>query len=320
MPDIRGAEVAERLVDVLLASYAERNPWTPAGEYVADYRFLERLLSIPVRQGSVQQSGLLSRSADAWVAQELRSSGFGDDEVWPRRTRPRVLPQPLAAIEAATKGAQFAPIRRLIRGWAQANLLGQYYRKQVDVVIADWDRGAELIVSTKSMLSSYWNNLRNRFEEFVGDAKNLRGRYPLAAIGILFVVRSTILDETGAFEFLVDMLSRLRNPDLYDTAGLVVAEWTDTSFGSWKGTIEFNDNAALSTLLAEPAVVALLLDRVPQHLTPARFIADLVESVLSRTPVTYHVRSRELRLRRPVPVQEEEQTAESEGGIPPSSA
>jgi hypothetical protein len=318
MPDIRGAEVAERLVDVLLASYPERNPWTPAGEYVADHQFLERLLSIPVRQGSVQQSGLLSRSADAWVAQELRSAGFGENEVWPRRTRPRVLPQPLAAIEAAAKGAPFASIRRLLRGSAQANLLGQYYRKQVDVVIADWDRGAELIVSTKSMLSSYWNNLRNRFEEFVGDAKNLRGRYPLAAIGILFVVRSTILDEAGAFEFLVDMLNRLRSPDLYDTAGLVVAEWSDTNFGSWNGVLELGDDTMVSGRLEEPPVVALLVDRVPQQLAPAHFLADLVQAVLSRTPVTYHVRSRELKLRRPLPVQLEEQATRDELEEPPT--
>ena len=177
------------------------------------------------------------------------------------------------------------------------------------MVIADWDRGAELIVSTKSMLSSYWNNLRNRFEEFVGDAKNLRGRYPLAAIGIFFVVRSTILDEAGAFEFLVDMLTRLRSPDLYDAAGLAVAQWSDTHFGSWNGAIELSDDAAVSARLEEPPVITLLLDRVPPPLAPARFLADLVEAVLSRTPVTYHVRSRELRLRRPLPVQEDDPTS-----------
>lgn len=110
------------------------------------------------------------------------------------------------------------------------------------------------------------------------------------------MVRSTILDEAGAFEFLVDMLTRLRSPDLYDAAGLGVAQWSDTDFGAWNGAIELRDDAAVSARLEEPPVVTLLLDRVPQPLAPARFLADLVESVRSRTPVTYHVRSRELRL------------------------
>lgn len=41
------------------------------------------------------------------------------------------------------------------------------------------------------MLSSYGKNLRNRFEEAYGDAKNIRGRFPLVALGFLFLVRST---------------------------------------------------------------------------------------------------------------------------------
>ncbi len=167
------------------------------------------------------------------------------------------------------------------------------------MVIANWDRGAELIVSTKSMLSSYWNNLRNRFEEFVGDAKNLRGRYPLAAIGILFVVRSTVFDETGAFEFLVDMLRRLRAPDLYDAAGLLVVSWDEPEFGIWKGFAE------LDPLVQATAAVALKLDSVPSDIATDRFLAHLVDNVLTRTPVTFHVRCRELKLGRAMSVAEE---------------
>ena len=47
-------------------------------------------------------------------------------------------------------------------------------------------RGVEVLISTKAMLSSYPKSLRNRFEEGCGDAKSLRGRHPLAALGFLF--------------------------------------------------------------------------------------------------------------------------------------
>ncbi len=51
-----------------------------------------------------------------------------------------------------------------------ARVLGRAYEKQVDVVIARWDRGPKLLVSTKAQLSSFGKNLPNRFEEAYGDA------------------------------------------------------------------------------------------------------------------------------------------------------
>src|SRR5205823_3250905 len=114
---------------------------------------------------------------------------------------------------SSQKGRAIAP--------AQARVLGKLYTKQVDVLIASWDKGAELIVSTKSALSSYWNNVRNRYEEEVGNHANLRGRFPLAAIGSVFIVRSNILGEAGALDFLIDMMLRLRE-DGYDATCLVV--------------------------------------------------------------------------------------------------
>ena len=57
---------------------------------------------------------------------------------------------------------------------SDARILGKAYVKQVDVVVAQWARGPEVLVSTKSMVSSFRNNLPNRFEESYGDAKNLR--------------------------------------------------------------------------------------------------------------------------------------------------
>jgi hypothetical protein len=305
MSDLRGAETFERLADVMLGASAYRNPWVDRNTYQPDYPLLERLLSIPVRQGAGQQSGRLARATDAWIAQELRCAGFGENEVWPRRVQPRILPQSLADVETVARQGGVPALRRAIKGWSQAKLLGQYYLKQVDVLIAEWDRGAELIVSTKSMLSSYWNNLRNRFEEFVGDAKNLRGRYPLSAIGILFVTRSTIFDEEGAFHFLTDMLIRVRSPELFDTAGLVVARWNDADVGSWSGPIDLGEYGQVRQRAEEPPVVSVVLEEVPDAVHPARFCRELIDCVLARTPITFHKRSRELKLGHKVPGPEE---------------
>lgn len=97
----------------------------------------------------------------------------------------------------------------------------------VDVVIARWDRGPQLLISTKAQLSSFGKNLPNRFEESYGDAGNLRGRYPLAAVGYLFVQRATIIDtEPAAFERTIDMIRKLtrrrRHQRLHATALLLI--------------------------------------------------------------------------------------------------
>ena len=163
----------DQLLDAILAPLPLTNPWSTPALYAPDYELLRRLVSVPVRQGAAQESGRFAKASDMWVAHELRRAGFGENEVWPRRIRPRVIPQTLAVVEQAINASAAripGGVKNTARGWANAKLLGQYYPKYVDVVIVEWDRGAELMVSTKSMLSSYWNNLRNRFEEFVGDA------------------------------------------------------------------------------------------------------------------------------------------------------
>lgn len=48
---------------------------------------------------------------------------------------------------------------------ADAKILGKAYEKQVDVVIAQWARGPELLISTKRMDSSFGKNALNRIEE-----------------------------------------------------------------------------------------------------------------------------------------------------------
>lgn len=107
---------------------------------------------------------------------------------------------------------------------AEANVLGAAYSKQADVVVASWAAGVEVLISTKTMLSSYQKNLRNRFEEGYGDAKNLRGRHPLAAaLGFVYIVGSDI--PSASLEFATDMLRKLvREADVYDCACLLILE------------------------------------------------------------------------------------------------
>lgn len=271
------------------------NPWQIDGDtadptYVPDHDLLEALIGIPVGEGRGSESGRLAKAIDAWVAHELRRCGFPPDEVWPRLTKPRVLPRELGlflnklprrlqddAFDQVLRNKQAAP--------SDARVLGRAYVKQVDVLVAQWSRGPELLVSTKSMVSSFRNNLPNRFEESYGDAKNLRGRYPLVAMGFLFVLRSTVLEERGTFERAVDMLRKLREDrDAYDATCVVLAEWSDTGFGG----------------------VHLRQDAVPADLRTDAFMATLVNRVLERTPVEFHVEVRERREHRELPLEEDE--------------
>jgi hypothetical protein len=187
---------------------------------------------------SKTRSGRLANAIDAWVATELRRAGFPADEVWPRLTKPRVLPREVGLfVQGLPKKLRSDVEAQLVHNATvaprDAKVLGRAYVKQVDVVIAQWSRGPKLMVSTKSMVSSFGNNLKNRFEESYGDAKNLRTRFPLAAIGFLFVFRSTILAKPGRFESAIDMLRKLRSEmDVYDTTGMVGAEWDDETLSS----------------------------------------------------------------------------------------
>jgi hypothetical protein len=271
-------------LEEILSSHASTVPWCRDGEdaelwYAPDYDLLEGLIGVPIGQGQVAGSGRLAKAIDAWVAHELRRCGFPPDEVWPRLQKPRVLPREVGLfLQGLPKGLQGPAREQLLRNKAvapaEARVLGRAYVKQIDVLVAQWSRGPELLVSTKSMVSSFRNNLPNRFEESYGDAKNLRGRYPLAAMGFLFVLRSTVLDERGTFERAVDMLRKLRDePGVYDATGIVLAEWSDESYGG----------------------VRLRRDSVPDDLDAGRFIAALVERVLDRTPLDMHVGVRECR-------------------------
>jgi hypothetical protein len=278
--------------DAALRGAVAANPWRiePDGSYryQPDYELLATLIGIPVGQGRVSESGRLPKAVDAWVAYELRRAGFPPDEVWPRLTKPRVVPREVALFinglpRTLRPLAQEQLLRNRTVAPSDARILGRAYVKQVDVLVAQWARGAELLISTKTMVSSFRNNLANRFEESYGDAKNLRGRYPLVSMGFLFLLRSTILNDRGAFEKAIDMLRKLRaESDVYDATCLLLAEWDDTEFGG----------------------VTIRNDPVPDDLRADRFLADLISAVLDRTPIEMHVEVRERREHRDLPLEE----------------
>ena len=174
------------MYDAAIAAGLSASPWD-GDIFVPNEALLSELVDIPIAASESPESGRFAKSFDAWVAYELRRAGFGDDEVWPRASRPRVLPNDLALL-----GLRLTPkaSREHLNAWlaensqaskvapTEARILGRVYTKQADVLISSWARGVELLVSTKTMMSSYGNNLRNRFEESFGDAGNIRGRFP----------------------------------------------------------------------------------------------------------------------------------------------
>ena len=156
-------------------------------------------------------------------------------------------------------------------GTSNAHILGRFYVKQVDVVVSSWEHGPDVLVSTKTQFSSYGNNKNNRYEEAVGEVTNLRDRHPMAAMGFVFLVRTNVYDEEGAFAYLRDLLVRLRKPDgAFDATMLLAADWDDE-------TLTLKDvKSATSVLSAE------------------QFFRDLVRAVTTNTPVDQHVSVRDL--------------------------
>lgn len=296
--------------DAVIAATHPGDPWThlhgQAPVYSPDYDLLGRILTVTVRAGDTSESGRFAKGIDAWLANEFRRAGFGADEVWPRASRPRVLPRDIAVLLEKLPRRTAEELRLRLPsisavGPADARVLGRAYDKQVDVCIARWDRGPELLVSTKAQVSSFAKNLPNRFEEAYGDAGNLMGRYPLAAVGFFFVQRSTILwDDPAAFERTVDMMRKLRTDGLgvgYTATGLALVGWDENTEDSEGPTVHVD------------------LESVPDDVRPDRCIARLIDRVLEVTPVVHHVDVRSLRDRRHIAVTEDDST--SAGDQPP---
>ncbi len=282
--------------DAELAAAPMSDPWLHGrGEapfYSPDFELLERLLTIPVGGEKGSATGALANGVDSWLAHELRRAGFGHDEVWPRATRPRILPREIAVLLEKLPRPLAQEVRQKLDTMSvvaptDAKYLGRAYEKQVDVSISRWDRGPELLISTKTQVSSFGKNLSNRFEEAYGDAGNLRSRYPLAAVGFLFVQRSTILrDEPAAFERTVDMMRKLRDigdGNGYTATGLALVSWSD-----------------------EVPEVRMELGEVPVDIRPEQFMTKMIEQVLLASSVGHHVHVRSGLERRRLAVEEDE--------------
>lgn len=317
----------DRIVANAASDGEHSNPWArgPDGQLRCepDYPTLERLLGVPLHLKAGTQSGVPALALDVWLSYEFRRAGFLPDQVWPRPTNPRILPAAVAAL------LETLPIelRRQVAGRLEkstslpgvtsssANILGKNYLKQVDVLITDWATGPELLVSTKRMDSSYGKNAPNRVEGSYGDAKNLRLRHPLAALGFAFGFRSDILEkEPRTAERLFDLLVKLwEEDDAYHSTGLVLMEYADeaaiaeaTVDNDGEGILEPDpepddeeaDAPADSPANVIDATIKLLpkvtirQDATPVELAPARFLADMINRVRRTTPVNLHAEAR----------------------------
>ena len=273
--------------DALVASAATAppNPWsgTPDPRFRPDFDLLSRLLEIPLNRGAGTQSGMRAKAVDVWIAAELRRAGFDKDGVWPRGQVPRVQPRDigrlLKALPVAERRGLSERLQRNPAGIvsADARILGRAYYKQVDVVLSHWATGPELLISTKRMDSSVSNNALNRVEESYGDAHNLRGRHPLAAIGYVLLTSTHALEAAGTTpRRLLDLIERLaKEPGGYDASAVIVADWDrDVARGALSVTIDTT--------------------WVNEALSISRFFETIIAAVLDRTPVEDHVTARQL--------------------------
>lgn len=317
--------IFDRIVEGAAPERKHSNPWVSDDygqvRYEPDFDTLVRLLGVPLALKAGTRTGVPALALDVWLSYELRRSGFDFDQTWPRAEHPRIMPAPVANLLRELPRSISAPLlKRLeeedsIKGVtsSSATILGKNYLKQVDVIISDWATGPELLISTKRMDSSYGKNAPNRIEESYGDAKNLRLRHPLAALGFVFGLRSDILQkEPLTFEWLVDLLGKLgREDDAYHATCLLLMEYTD-------GDVIPDTGEVPETVIEEPGAeageqillsggfdadseivklprVTILNNRVPETLRPGYFLAAMVTRVLDTTPVTMHRQARERR-------------------------
>ena len=305
------------------------NPWRrgAGGELgiTPDYETLERLLGVPLHLKAGTTSGVPALALDVWLSYELRRAGFGADQVWPRPTHPRILPAAAANLLKSLPGPLRAQVAdRMFRPGSiagvtssSASILGKNYLKQVDVIMTDWATGPELLISTKRMDSSYGKNAPNRIEESYGDAKNLRLRHPLAALGFLFGLRSDILQkEPRTAEWLFDLLAKLgQEDDAYHATCLILMDYADEA-ALPDGAAEIPDGILepgpepepdaeieapvpagddVGAIVAALPAVSVLTDQIPADLCPGRFLTAMVTRVLAATPVNMHEEARRRR-------------------------
>ena len=318
--------IFDRIVERAAPGGAHSNPWIKDQDgrrlFKPDYDTLCLLLGVPLCLSANTQSGVPALALDVWLSYELRRAGFGTDQTWPRPKHPRILPAPVAKLLEKLPKRESEPLRARIERVSaiqdvtssSATILGKNYLKQVDVIITDWATGPEVLISTKRMDSSYGKNAPNRVEESYGDAKNLRLRHPLAALGFVFGLRSDILlREPDTAEWLFDLLAKLgREDDAYHATGLVLMEYSNADALVDDGEEPAEDitrepgveleegvvstaNGDVDQTIGNLPKVRILLDDTPEELLPGRFLAAMIERVLGATPVTMHKEARRRR-------------------------
>lgn len=320
----------DHIVDRAAPNGEHSNPWLSGPDGVLafepDYPTLERLLGVPLHLKAGTQSGVPALALDVWLSYELRRAGFDPDRVWPRPSNPRILPAAVAALikwlpgnlrtQIADRVCKRSSIPEVTS--SSAAILGKNYLKQVDVIMTDWATGPELLVSTKRMDSSYGKNAPNRIEESYGDAKNLRLRHPLAALGFAFGLRSDILQkEPKTADWLFDLLAKLgQEDDAYHATCLILMEYADDDAlpdaeadPPEEGILEpgpepEEEMEEVPASVPEDTIdqtierlpkVTILADRTPAELSPSRFLAAVVTRVLKATPVNMHEEARRRR-------------------------
>ncbi|PKQ25262.1 MAG: hypothetical protein CVT64_10570 [Actinobacteria bacterium HGW-Actinobacteria-4] len=325
----------DELVKGVDTSERSASPWrgdaSGGVQYEPDFELLRKLLGVPLALRAPTTSGVPALALDVWVAHELRRAGVDSNAVWPRASKPRVMPGPVASLLEHLPAKEALALRKRLssgsppRGvvGSRANILGKNYLKQVDVVVSDWATGPEVLISTKRMDSSFGNNAANRIEESYGDAKNLRLRHPMAALGFFYGLRSTIFDEAPEkADWLIDLLQKLgREDDAYHAVALLVVEYGgegapplaaddegdgDDVLQQAMSTLEDGDDgeddgsATPTDLdLATLPRVDFKQELVPPDLQPSHFLQSLVERLLRTTPINFH---REARVRRTTPL------------------
>lgn len=303
------------------------NPWVfdarGVPRFEPDLDMLCRLLGVPLYLDAETQTGVPALALDVWLAYELRRAGFDHDAVWPRASTPRVLPGPVVRLLAHLPVKEREPVWARLRSGssvpgvasASASILGKNYLKQVDVVMSDWNTGPELLISTKRMDSSFGKNAANRVEESYGDAKNLRLRHPMAALGFVYGLRSTIFDlEPDKAAWLIDLLQKLgREDDAYHAVCLLILEYDGAltelpgdevnepedrlaeaglELGGESETVPDDVPEPMHVGLPALPEVRIVTNRAPAGLQPGRFLELMIQRVLDATPVNLHVDAR----------------------------
>lgn len=308
--------------------HGHSSPWVD-GTYVPDMDTLQTLLGVARGVvGKDTQAGILAKAIDAWLAYELRRAGFDEASVWPLPTPPRVVPRAITALiegfdkptatgKVSKTAMEIAPVRaRLFSNnrpggivYSDAYVLGKMYTKQVDVLLTDALTGPEILISTKRMDGSIGNNAANRIEESYGDAKNLRGRHPVASLGFVFGLGApAVREKPGPAIKMLDLLSKLSDEDdAYDAVALLLIDYdpdlpaldtpddflqaaktSDHMHYAVAAQIDRAPKVEVMTELVEPEFSLI----VPAELHAGTALRTLVDHVLRVTPVTYHSEAR----------------------------